>query len=131
MNKLKYFLYAIALIAYLLAAQYLVELLQRNAAATFEPFWYITVHYIVYLILGAALGIEHIANNRKKKGPWKFNYAKLLFAGIPILIFNLTAYLYFKFQLPVYLINRRYVDVTTLILGYLIATCFYKENGNI
>jgi len=131
LNKLKYFLYAIALIAYLLAAQYLVELLQRNAAATFEPFWYITVHYIVYLILGAALGIEHIANNRKKKGPWKFNYAKLLFVGIPILIFNLTTYLYFQFQLPVYLMNRRYVEVTILILGYLIATCFYKENDTL
>ncbi|MGI6406079.1 MAG: hypothetical protein ACOX2E_06405 [Syntrophaceticus sp.] len=128
MNKAKYFLFAIAVIAYLLAAQYLVEVLQKNAAVTFEPFWYITVHYTVYLILGAALGIEHIAENRKKEGPWKFNLAKLLFAGIPIFIFNLTIYLYHQFQLPAYLVNWRYTEVTTLILGYFIATCFYKQN---
>lgn len=127
MKKIKYLLYAAAVIVYLLAAQYLVEVLQKNAAATFEPFWYITVHYTVYLILGAALGIEHIIYNRKKKGPWKFNYAKLLLAGLPILIFNLTIFLY-QYQLPVYLVNLRYIEVTTLILGYLIATCFYKEN---
>ncbi|MDD3314340.1 MAG: hypothetical protein PHH05_02370 [Syntrophaceticus sp.] len=128
MNKAKYFLFAIAIIAYLLAAQYFVEVLQKNATATFEPFWYIIVHYAVYLILGAALGIEHIAHNRKKEGPWKFNFAKLLFAGIPIFIFNLTIYLYHQFQLPAYFVNWRNVEVATLILGYLVATCFYKQN---
>jgi uncharacterized protein YlaI len=33
-----------------------------------------------------------------------------------------------QFQLPAYLVNWRYTEVTTLILGYLIATCFYKQN---
>lgn len=125
-QSISYLQLLLLLICWLLSI--LLRFCKKNAATTFEPFWYITVHYTVYLILGAALGIEHIAENRKKEGPWKFNLAKLLFAGIPIFIFNLTIYLYHQFQLPAYLVNWRYTEVTTLILGYLIATCFYKQN---
>ena len=67
-------------------AQYLLNVLQRNAAATFEPLWYILISYVVYLILGVILGIEHMVNNWEKKSPWRLNSGKLLFVGVPLVV---------------------------------------------
>lgn len=131
--KKRYFLYVIIIIGYTIGAQYLLNVLQRNAAATFKPAWYILSGYMVYLILGAILGIEHILNNLKKEGPWQLRYEKLLVVGLPVLILSCFVPLYFWcyrwLPLPVVGLNQEFAHVNSLILGYIAATSFYKKNS--
>lgn len=134
MSKTKYFLYAIIIIGYILMAQYILNVLQRNAAVTFQPKLYIISGYIIFLILGVILGLEHIVDNWKKEGLWKFNYMKLLIVGLPVLVLSLYTPLYFWcyqwFKLPVLSVNLDFTPITTLIFGFLIATSFYKKNSS-
>ncbi len=137
MNKTKYLIFAIVIVSYIIIAQYILNVLHRNAAATFEPLWYILVSYVVYLILGVIIGIEHIINNWKKKSPWRFHFGKLLFVGIPLVILILYIPLYhwcyqwFRLPIPGVLGLNRFNNIAIVILGYIISTCFYKENDSI
>jgi hypothetical protein len=136
-NRTKYLIFAIIIISYMIFAQYLLNVLQRNAAATFEPLWYILISYVVYLILGVILGIEHMVNNWEKKSPWRLNSGKLLFVGVPLVVLILYIPLYhwcyqwFCLPIPGVLSLNKFDNIVIVILGYIISTCFYKENGSI
>lgn len=98
--------------------------------------------YMIYIIIGGLLGLEHFISELGRKGKWMVNLPKLLLMGIPTLYLCTSYYLmvYAKMPLnkypiiiyPAYEFLRSsdiFITVFLVILGYTIATSFYKDYG--
>lgn len=89
----------------------------------------------VLFVFGFLIGLENLINQFQHDGIWKINLTKLVFLGIPAFIVYLTN--------PLYLNINQLVGTETanllkplspfgiIILGYVLATIFYKSNDNI
>lgn len=78
-------------------------------------------------IIGFSLGIEHLYREIRKSGNWSFKGVRFVFLVIPSLYISL--YHFIPKWLDIGLIyNSRYSAVISSILfGYLLITCFAKE----
>jgi hypothetical protein len=129
-KTIKYLIYTIALFAYILISQYFLLYLQKKMATfSFSPVIYLITIFVVYLLLGALLGIEYFFKNKAKEGSWQINLEKLLLIGIPALAFSYIP-LYIKLQqwlhIPINESNQAYI-ICTIILGYTIITSFERK----
>jgi hypothetical protein len=94
------------------------------------------LYIVVSLIGGIILGLEPLLKNRTSAGPWKVNWLRMLYLGIPALFF--AVYLLFCFILGLKLLPLQtttefirepaFISLNAFILGYIIITSFYKED---
>lgn len=85
--------------------------------------------------IGAVLGVEHLINESRKRGPWRINIPHLIFLVLPSLYFSLAYIIYYSDFVPVILTRPisflmlsgvGYIVIFQVIFGYLAVTSFYK-----
>ena len=96
---------------------------------------------VLYGAMGMVLGSEHLLNEFKKNGGWKINLPKIILMGIPSLYIALSPFIYYSqfinSFLPSLLFPVRvmlwsdfeFLNIFQLLLGYIVATSFYKRNN--
>ena len=99
--------------------------MQRNVMYRYTIGTVISMQLLHYL-LGALLGIEHLIDQFKKSGRFKFNLERFLIVGIPAFVLSIE-YLelyYVRVGLtytPVFLLFLR------MVFGYYLVTSIYKQ----
>lgn len=141
MNKwLRYFIYAILIfiIAYVGNNSLNNILNEQQHTFVFRPHLINFVMLLTYGGVGVVLGVETLFAEIKKQGKWKFNIPKLIFFGLPSVVFSFILDFYIfangfsNFPILGDLIMALYSDricvaIAQLILGYTLITCLYKE----
>jgi len=82
---------------------------------------------LFHYLLGALLGIEHLIDQFKKSGRFKFNLERFLIVGIPAFILSIEflELYYVRIGLtytPIFLLFLR------MVFGYYLVTSIYKQN---
>ena len=122
--------YAVIIVLFIAIALIISHLLlpidmQRNVMYRYTIGTVISMQLLHYL-LGALLGIEHLIDQFKKSGRFKFNLERFLIVGIPAFILSID-YLelyYVRIGLtytPIFLLFLR------IIFGYYLVTSIYKQ----
>ena len=99
--------------------------MQRNVMYRYTIGTVISMQLFHYL-LGALLGIEHLIDQFKKSGRFKFNLERFLIVGIPAFVLSID-YLelyYVRVGLtytPIFLLFLR------MVFGYYLITSIYKQ----
>ena len=83
---------------------------------------------LLYYLLGALLGIEHLIDQFKKSGRFKFNLERFLIVGIPAFVLSIEYLeLYYVrtglYYTPTYMIFLR------MVFGYYLITSMYKDKS--
>lgn len=137
-NKwLFYFLYTAILISYITISNKMLIFLNEQRARTYDIFPLMIWSTIIFILLGALIGLEKFMLEVRKEGLWKVNLPKIILLGIPSLYFAFGLALYYlpiKFvqQFFVYPIqfflqgNFNFLSVFQMIFGYVIITSFIK-----
>lgn len=140
---LKYLIYTSIIIAVVFVGQNVFEQIRMNAIKTFNFYPYLqnVVSVIVYGSVGFILGFDSLMCEIKKEGKWKVNLPKMVFMGIPALYFSFSIFIYYSnirlisevLVYPARILvesNPNLFSVFQLMLGYSIATIFYKDTEN-
>ncbi len=125
--KLKY---AVVLVIFIVIALIISHLLLpidmvRNVMHRYTIGTVISLQLLHYS-LGALLGIEHLIDQFKKSGRFKFNLERFLIVGIPAFILSID-YLEFYYvrigltYTPIFLLFLR------IVFGYYLVTSIYKR----
>ena len=125
--KLKYAVITVLFIAIALIISHLLLPIdmERNVMYRYTIGTVISLQLLHYL-LGALLGIEHLIDQFKKSGQFKFNLERFLIVGIPAFILSID-YLelyYVRIGLtytPIFLLFLR------MVFGYYLITSIYKQ----
>lgn len=140
-NWLSYFLYSAILIGYITISNKMLLFLNEQRARTYDNFPYMTWSTIIFILLGALIGLEKFILEVRKEGPWKVNLPKVILLGIPSLYFTFGWTLYyfpvkFLYQTLAYPIqffllgNFKLLPVFQMIFGYVIVTSFIKVDDS-
>lgn len=142
-NWIKYFVYTIILLSYIMWTNHLLIFLNEKSQITFNPIFLIGWSILIFVILGVLLGLEKWLVERKKRGVWKVNLPKIIMLGIPSLYFSLSIFIYYcpisfirntlSYPVSVFLTNSIsyiFIPIFQMILGYVIATSLYKIDIN-
>ncbi len=129
--KLKYALILVLFIAIALIISHLMlpidmqrHVMHRYAIGT------VIILQLLHYLLGALLGIEHLIDQFKKSGRFKFNLERFLIVGIPAFILSID-YLelyYVRIGLtytPIFLLFLR------MVFGYYLVTSIYKQKPHL
>ncbi len=121
-----YAIYMVVLIFAFLLSNYILTYLQELTRKTFQPLPYFTFSIVLYVVLGALLGSEHLFIEIKKQGKWRINIPKLIFLGIPSLVcvFPILFYPLIHSLLN----NPALISVIQVIFGYAVTSSFYKSS---
>lgn len=135
---LSYFVYAVALVFYMILNDKILENIIKQSQRTFDMLPYMIWSSIAFVILGLLLGLDKFLSERKKEGQWNVNLPKVLFLGIPSLYFSMSMFIFlcpidFIRQILLYPISgllkydMNFVTAFQVVLGYTISTSFVKE----
>jgi len=99
-------------------------------------FWALTTSIVLYIGFGFLMGLDYLLKERAKEGKWRINVSKLIIIGVPSLVFGFMFYIIFLFHIPTSIFprvlfseNPTYMILFKILLGYTIATSFYKERS--
>lgn len=143
-NWIKYLLYTLLFFTLIYLDGYILRQRTMYQKETFEiGFIYLAISMIIKIAIGFALSLDHIVDERKKEGAWKVNLPKIILMVLPALYFSLSYFAMYRFnENPIYKIltspmfffvknDSSFIFVSQLILGYLLATSFYKQTKEI
>ena len=109
---------------------------QLNGTLRIPVIWMCITPIILSIGFGFFLGLNHLIEERIKEGKWQVNLSKLIIIGIPSLIFGHAFYLIFLFHISLgrfgsFLVTKpsTYMILFRVLLGYVVATSFYKESS--
>jgi hypothetical protein len=132
MNSTKsYFLYALLLFTVLLFISHIDYRLEVIAKEQYNFWEWLTITQFLYISIGVVLAIPHLIKNRKEKSMWKIDYKKLLLFGLPsmYLTFSFTLHVYIK--IPYFIMTTSSLfKIAAILLGYIVATSFYKVSND-
>jgi hypothetical protein len=130
---LKYLLYIIILIGYLYVSTLILGLFKNASAATVNVILFYTVYYVLFIIFGLLLGLEHLISECMKGGRWTVNAEKAIFLGLlPLLlyVFCLLFYgqvIHLSANMNLVILGPSFQSYIAIILGYALATIFVKS----
>ncbi len=139
-SMLKYLAFALVLYGMFIGSQFLLEYLSELNSVTYQ--WGRTIYVVMILtsmLIGLLLGIETLGRAASdEKGSWKINWQRFLILGIPALIivinFILSLFgipsLFFMFTIWYTLIKSEFVMMSSVILGYVLGSSFYRDESN-
>lgn len=142
---LKYLAYSLITLALILLASYVCNQYRVTFKITFKPNLYlVSIYTLIYMMVGALLGLEHFIKELKKHGRWKINLPKLILSVIPsfyLAIFPLAFYsgirfiielfypiFYLSSTVPGYGLSSQLFQV---IFGYLFITSFNRQREDV
>ena len=134
----KYLAYSLLLYGVFFGGELLLYHLRKVYSVTFEgAFLGFGVMTLTPLLMGLLLGIESsLMAASKQKGFWKINWYRLFILGVPALIIIVNFVLgllgistpMYKFSQWPILIKPEFIRLSSLILGYVLGSSFFKEN---
>jgi drug/metabolite transporter (DMT)-like permease len=129
---------ALGLFGILIAGNIGVTIASRYAQTHYDfsnliPYF---LYIVVSLIGGIILGLEPLLKNRTSAAPWKVDWLRILYLGVPALFFAVYLVLCFIFGLKmlplkittIFITEPAFISLNAFILGYIIITSFYKED---
>ncbi|WP_409253942.1 hypothetical protein V1502_08605 [Bacillus sp. SCS-153A] len=128
---LRYFLYFLLYSFYWVASSYLGLAVRAAGMSNFTPIPY-NVYFVTYqyLLGGMLLGIPALMEIKNRTGRWSFDYKKAIGAGVPALYLGMHSYFYFEIPslaIPALIyISFSLQEPMLMLLGFLLASCFYK-----
>ncbi len=134
----KYTIYILFMICFTFVGNISLGAIPKYISRTYSIpiFWILATDILVYIGFGVLIGLDSFMTERTKEGKWRINISKLVIIGIPSLIFAFFSYLVFGLSIPMgrfasLLINGKgtYMNLFRVLLGYTIATSFYKESA--
>lgn len=92
------------------------------------------INLLSYGGVGIVLGIENLIKENKKDGKWKFDYTKMIIAGIPTFLLSLP----FVWAAIIIIFLDGKVDniimtiynlitIFNIVFGYICISCIYRE----
>jgi len=134
---IKYLLYIILIVFAVYFKGFVEGIFQKDLGKNFRVDLYMLVSVaFITVMIGVALGVEHLMRQAKSEGIWKLNIPKFIFLGLPVLYLAsiyITTFL-FKSNIlftPIYnlLNSTSLITIFQILYGYIIITCFYKEKS--
>ncbi len=137
---LKYLAFALVLYGLFIGSQFLMEHLSELNKSTYQ--WGRTIYVVMIftsMLIGLLLGIENLGRPASnEKGSWKINWQRFLILGLPalIIIINFTLSLYgipsllFKFSKWYIFIKSEFIMMSSVILGYILGSSFYRDESS-
>lgn len=134
---LSYFLYSVILISYIFFSNKMLVIQAEQRSNTFEFLPYLLWSTVIFVVLGALLGLEKFILERRKEGHWEVNLPKAIFLGIPLLY---LAFGFFLNYCPLEFVNQtltyplrfflmsdsNFLAIFQIIFGYVVVTSFDK-----
>jgi len=134
---IKYLLYITLIVFAVYFKGFVENIFQKEVGKSFRIELYMLVSLALFtVIIGVALGVEHLMREAKCEGVWKLNIPKFIFLGMPVLYLAsiyITTFL-FKSNLlfvSIYklLNSTSLITIFQILFGYIIITSFYKKKS--
>lgn len=135
-NWLLYFIYAVALLGYMIFSNKILISVNEQVQRTFNSLPLIIWSMIIFVVLGLLLGLERFLLETRKEGHWKINSPKIIFLGVPSLYFSLSIFILSHpmnfiqgiLYYPILFFSKHtdFISIFQIILGYIIITSFIK-----
>jgi nitrogen fixation/metabolism regulation signal transduction histidine kinase len=140
-NWLSYFVYAVALICFIMLSDKILVYVTKQSERTFNTLPSVLWSSVIFVILGLLLGLEKFLLERRKQGTWKVNLPKVLFLGIPSLYFSIGIFISYcpidfirkilAYQISFLLkSDMNFIKAFQVVLGFTISTSFVKEKSD-
>jgi len=141
LNKkwVKYLCYFFCILSFTVIASLLLDKTNYYQSITYNPYPRLLIDTISHIIFGVLLGLDCFLKEKKEKGTWKINKVKLLYLGVPSLIFSLyyvvqytqIAHVFIQFNklwnLLFFYKNNYVISFSQILFGFVILTMFYKH----
>lgn len=142
---LQYLAYSLITLALIFLASYVCSQYRVSFKTTYQPNLYlVSIYTLIYMMVGALLGLEYFIKELKKNGRWKINLPKLILSVIPsfyLAIFPIAFCSGVRFIIDLFY-PILYSSSTVLgyglssqlfqvIFGYLIITSFNRQREDV
>ncbi|MCG8485208.1 MAG: hypothetical protein MJA31_17995 [Clostridia bacterium] len=143
-NAKFYSIYFLIMLSYIIIMGVAHHRMLMHFQRTFNIHMYHTVTTLLLILLGFILGFDQLYQQYRKKGKWHVDGLRLLCLGLPcfiLFIWNLGPIMlsqifpfFQSIRFPPYPLNiivhsRFSLYAITTLIGYVIATSFYKEEN--
>lgn len=140
LRYLAHFIFILGLIFLASFVEYKLKYLM-STTYKYDPFLPAIIT-LIFIILGASLGLEHLVRETKKEGRWIINLPKLILLGVPSLYLGLSLIAFYSgvpflgtLYYPVAFLSSltfgnvlQFSPVIQVLLGYFVITSFYKQS---
>lgn len=138
-----YSIYFLVILSFIIIMGVLLHRVSMETMKSFNIQFLMALTFLVSVVFGFILGFDQLYNHWQKLGKWHIDILRLLSLGLPSLIlvvWNTGPIMLSRFipnislSLPPYpldilLYSKFSLYAMTFIIGYVIATSFYKEDN--
>lgn len=120
------------------ASEAYVKVLKGTGIGLYYPYFYLWLQFANFFAAGMAFGMEKLISERKQRGRWKVNPARLFILGVPSFLMGAYLILWSMFPVVPSLMKLSFADIglfvnlMQMLFGYTVATSFHKaEQGGV
>lgn len=84
------------------------------------------IHFVLFFIFGAILGLKYFFEQKKAIGKWKFQLSRFFIFIVPAIIVEICIHIH-SFPYNMVYVNIISANMLNILIGYLIVTNFTKE----